>query len=281
MISQIEFARQITETAEPTIFDKSFWRIIPSCSRRYGDGIFWVKFYCEFYNLDILADSNVAINFEVRDKKNKVVKSGSVVQEKKQARVLIDSLNLENLRPGPYELVIYTFDNEGDVISRSGSFSVTWTSLELVKNDFEGAIEQLRYIASSKEVNRLKNAPKEERMKEWNKFWKSKDPTPDTDVNEVEDEYYARIAYSNRHYEIPYKEGWRTDMGMIHIINGKPDDIESHPFDLETKPYEIWYYYYPRRRFLFIDDGGYGEYVLQYPYDGDVNKQINVRGGGP
>jgi GWxTD domain-containing protein len=280
-ISQIEFARQVEKSSDKTVFDKNGWRIIPSCSRRFGDGIYWLKYYYEIYNNDNFDKQSLVINFEIRDRKNNVIKTGSSEKNNAEPYAFVDSLNLENLKPGRYDLIIYTQNKDGDIINRSGNFSITWSSLELVKNDFESAVEQLRYIASTKEMDQLKNAPKDDRIKEWNEFWKSKDPSPDTDENEIENEYYRRISYTNRHFDLPQREGWRSDMGMIYIINGAPDDIEKHPFDIETKPYEIWYYYNPRRRFLFIDENGYGEYVLQYPYDGDVNKAINIYGGGP
>ena len=280
-ISHIEFARQIAEIGDPTVFDKKYYRVIPACSRRYGDDLQWLKFYFQFYNYDS-TKTTADFTFEVRDHKNKVMGGKVVRYNIGSATGIIDSLNLNELKPGPYELVVFTPDESGkDYITRTGSFTVNWSALELVKHDFDNAVEQLRYIATGAEIKRLKEAAEADRVKEWNAFWRAKDPTPDTDENEIKDEYYRRIAYSNKHYEIPNKDGWRTDMGMINIINGQPDEIERHPFDMDTKPYEIWYYYNPRRRFLFIDVRGYGEYLLQYPFDGDINKNINIFGGGP
>ena len=280
-ISHIEFARQIADIGEPTVFDKEYYRVIPACSRRYGDDLQWLKFYFQFYNPDSGKDT-ADFTFEVKDNKNRVM-GGKVVRYNIGSTTgIIDSLNINELKPGPYELVVFTPDESGkDFITRTGSFSVNWSALELVRHDFDNAVEQLRYIATGAEIKKLKGVDEADRVREWNAFWKAKDPTPDTDENEIKNEYYRRIAYSNKHYEIPNKDGWRTDMGMINIINGQPDEIERHPFDMETKPYEIWYYYNPRRRFLFIDVRGYGEYLLQYPFDGDVNKSINIFGGGP
>lgn len=281
MISQIEFARDIYDVEEPTVFDKGNWRIVPSCSRRYGEGMSRLKFYFELYNGRLIHKDELEFIYEIRDRKNKVVLSGSAIKLNGESNQYVDSLQLSNFKPGEHSLVIYTRDSDDKLVSRIGSFTVHWTAQELVENDFGSAIQQLRYIANSKEIKQLKKADKESRLEEWNKFWKSKDPSPDTDINELKDEYYRRISYSNHQYNLPNKPGWLTDMGMIHVINGKPDDIDRHPFDIETKPYEIWYYYNPRRRFLFIDVNGYGEYILQYPYDGDVNKRINIYGGGP
>ena len=57
-------------------------------------------------------------------------------------------------------------------------------------------------------------------------------------------------------------------MGMIYIIYGEPEQVESHPFELNSKPYQIWYYYSLSRTFVFVDEIGTGDYELQYPYDG-------------
>jgi hypothetical protein len=38
------------------------------------------------------------------------------------------------------------------------------------------------------------------------------------------------------------REGYRTDRGRVYIVYGPPDDIERHPNESDTKPYEIWTY---------------------------------------
>jgi GWxTD domain-containing protein len=281
-ISDIEFAGKVLAVdAETSNFDKGDWQVIPSCSRRYGDRQTQLRFYYELY-----MNNNTARDFQIiyriATKKNDVVLSRTVDGRFKKEAGHIDSLSLVKLKPGPYRFVISVVDSSNDkIVEKSAGFSLVWSALELVKNDFEAAVEQLAYIASTDEMNQLRKAPEDNRIEEWNSFWQENDPSPGTAENELKDEYYRRLAYANEQYGLPIKEGWKTDMGMIYIINGEPDEIERHPFDIETKPYEIWYFYSPRRRFLFIDVRGYGEYELQYPYDGDINKRINIYGGGP
>lgn len=277
--SNILFASEISPVEDSSVFDKGGLIIIPSVSRRFGDDINQLKFYYEYYNIDPKTDS-IQITYKIVDRKNNEYLTKTISKEKHKFNRYVDSLSLENVLPGPYELIITA---KGDFskkdIRQRGFFNLVWSSLEMVKNDYKTAVNQLVYIANSSEIKRLKDIPKDIRVDEWNKFWESKDPSPDTPENEIKDEYYKRIAYVNQRFSIPNKAGWRTDMGMTYIIHGEPDDIERHPFDIDTKPYEIWYFYKPRRRFLFIDARGYGEYELQYPYDGDVTKQINVYGG--
>ncbi len=279
--SDIQFAREVILIDEPSTFNKNNLRIIPACSRRYGDGLSQLKFYYELYNVHETFDAPRFV-YEVISRKNDIVVSDTVFKSAQLQNCFVGSINLENFAPGPYNLIISVLtEKKGKKIQVNGKFNIFWSALEMVKNDFKTAIDQLYYIAASSEMEKLRDAPEDQRIKEWNKFWKSKDQSSGTDENEIKDEYYKRLAYANRKFGIPIKEGWKTDMGMIHIIHGESDDIERHPFDIDSKPYEIWYFYNPRRRFLFIDTKGYGEYELQYPYDGDVNKRINIYGGGP
>ena len=97
-------------------------------------------------------------------------------------------------------------------------------------------------------------------------FWKSLDPNPQTEKNELMDEYYKRVNYANENFSNMGMEGWRTDRGRILIKFGFPDDIERHPFEAGTYPYEIWRYYDLRKVFLFIDRTGFGDYVLHPNY---------------
>ena len=281
MFSSIEFAREISEAGEPNVFDKSPWKVIPSCSRIYGDSNNELKYYYEYYSDKQVGDTTYFI-FEVLDNKNNYVVSDTVCSKITKLNGFVGKLSLEKLKPGYYNLVIKDQSSKkGKTVSTSGNFKIALSGLAMVEYDIDIAIDQLRYIANSKEMDKLRNAGKDKIIQLWNEFWKSRDPSPGTQENELRDEYYRRIAYSNKYYSLPGKDGWKTDMGRIHIIYGEPDDIERHPFDIDVRPYEIWYYYKPRQRFLFIDEKGYGEYTLQYPYDGDISKQIDFRKGKP
>lgn len=61
-------------------------------------------------------------------------------------------------------------------------------------------------------------------------------------------------------------------MGMVFIILGTPSNIDRHPFELDSKPYEIWHYYEINRQYVFVDYTGFGDYRLVTPFYGDVNK---------
>jgi len=60
-------------------------------------------------------------------------------------------------------------------------------------------------------------------------------------------------------------EGWRTDRGMVYIRFGAPENVERHPFETNSRPYEVWRYYNLNYEFVFVDDTGFGDYRLRYP----------------
>jgi len=138
------------------------------------------------------------------------------------------------------------------------------------EDKYNEMVEQLRYIASPQDLTRLKNAKSsEERLKAYEDFWTGKDPTPGTDLNELKEEYLARVRYAEEHFKRG-DLGWRSDRGKVYIKYGPPDEIDSHPFEAETRAYEVWFYYGKNRKFIFIDRYGFGRYELFYPEGGQI-----------
>ena len=54
--------------------------------------------------------------------------------------------------------------------------------------------------------------------------------------------YKSRVEHANESFGMLGREGYRTDRGRVYIVYGPPDDIERHPNESDTKPYEIWTY---------------------------------------
>jgi len=152
------------------------------------------------------------------------------------------------------------------VLARSiRAFSVRWHDLPPTITNLDKAVEQLRYVAKDAELDYIREAKDpEEKKRRFVEFWDKHDPDPQTPRNELMEEYYARVAYANKNYS-HYVEGWKTDMGMVYITFGPPESIERHPFELSTRPYEVWYYYQQNREFVFVDETGFGDYRLRYP----------------
>ena len=152
---------------------------------------------------------------------------------------------------------------------RSIPLRVQWSGTSSLMPDFEDAIEQMRYLShtgyfSSRDFKKMMNAQGEEKKDIFTEIWKSIDPTPHTENNELMNEYYYRVHVANQRFS-GHRDGWRSDRGMIFVIYGEPDAVEEHNMEIDTKPYMIWYYYSVNRSFIFIDHTGFGDYQLSEP----------------
>ncbi|MCP4631596.1 MAG: GWxTD domain-containing protein [candidate division Zixibacteria bacterium] len=179
-----------------------------------------------------------------------------------------ESLNIGTIPPGKYRihLEVYDADYSSMLTSRKADFIIDWSLKTLVENNFDIALDHLRYIATHEERKDLKKVDRTVRLDAISRFWKKHDPTPTTPQNELKEEYYSRVKYVNNNFSNFGRPGYLTDFGMVFITYGRPEQIERHPFELNSKPYEIWYYYRHNRKFIFVDKTGYGSYELAYPY---------------
>jgi GWxTD domain-containing protein len=205
-------------------------------------------------------------------KKNQVVshvQKEAVTGRKTQMFLKIDS---SGLSMGTYFLSVTATgqiaSGENPMIIRgttSRTFNIRASDLPVAIVDLDKAIDQLIYIARESELEYVRSATTEdEKRKRFLEFWSKRDPDPQTHRNELLEEYYGRVQHANQNFT-HFLEGWRTDMGMVFIRFGTPDNIERHPFDVSNKPYEIWYYYQLNRQFIFVDESGFGDYRLRYP----------------
>ncbi|MDX2188723.1 MAG: GWxTD domain-containing protein, partial [Bacteroidota bacterium] len=106
-------------------------------------------------------------------------------------------------------------------------------------------IDPIIYIASDDERKALKNAKKPK--KKLDDFWLDLGQDKEFARTLIR-RYYKKVELANQFFTC-HKEGWKTDMGMIYIIFGIPDEI----FRSDTK--ETWNYKkkpnLPAVRFIF------------------------------
>jgi len=274
-LSGVEFVRSISDTLINPKFEKDGKEVIPSVSRVFGDPESKVFIYYEIYKGEAESE-NYLLGYSIRNvaSKEEVLDSQDTVELKEDVSRVFKSFEMDKFPEGEYDLLLRMLNPKGRVVDKKEeTFFVQRSLLSLLKTDYQKAVEQLKYIASPDEMERLKEAEEKQRLELWVDFWRSKDPTPQTPENELQEEYYRRLAYANANFGIFKKEGWRTDMGRIYIIYGHPDEVERHPFERERKPYQIWYYYKRNIRVIFVDESGYGEYEIQSIYERGVKRR--------
>jgi len=260
-LSDIMIVSRLTTTLE----GKS--RVVPNISGNVGtegEGFF---LYFEVY--DSTASGTVRLTSKIYNQAKELVKKSmqqeALTAERTQSFMKIDSLTLP---VGTYLVSVEAVKTGGGSdrqASTSRTFSIRWSDIPLSITDLTKAVEQLRYIAPPAEYEYVRDAATdEERKTRFLDFWTKRDPDPSTPRNELMEEYYQRVEYAAKNFG-HFIEGWKTDMGMVYIRYGPPENIERHPFDAGNKPFEVWYYYQQERQFVFVDDSGFGDYRLRYP----------------
>ncbi|HOW86815.1 MAG TPA: GWxTD domain-containing protein [Candidatus Aminicenantes bacterium] len=73
-------------------------------------------------------------------------------------------------------------------------------------------------------------------------FWKHRDPSPGTDVNEFRDEHQKRLTYVNRMFRGAGRPGWKTDRGKVYIILGPPRTTRQFAGISTVYESEVWSY---------------------------------------
>ncbi len=241
--------------------------VVPSISSNVGNIPDAMHLFFEVYNNSGKSDS-VRFSAVVRNRKEEVVLTSDTVQYCVAGRnEVFLQIDQRSLPVGEYAVVVTAAPSDHHLQRASAlrSFSVRWHGLPSSLSNLDDAVEQLRYIASSSELDSIKTAPtQEEKRKRFSDFWKKKNPNPNTPRNERMVEFYARVEFANRHFA-HFMDGWKTDMGMVYIIFGPPGNVERHPFESDSKPYEVWTYYAENQTFVFVDESGLGEYHLITP----------------
>ena len=187
-----------------------------------------------------------------------------------------------NLEMGRYLLTYEIIQGEERAQSTS-AFSVGWEGLPQSVAHFDEAIDQMKYIASGKEMKNIKNKKGNEKLKAFKEYWDKKEPTPGIGGNKLMIKYYQRINYAKRYFANARGSvaGWLSDRGYIYVLMGGPDEIytqtsssySSTYSSVYDNPHETWYYYDKRREYTFIDETGFGDYKLISPIyyeDSDV-----------
>ena len=128
-------------------------------------------------------------------------------------------------------------------------------------NDIDEIVGVMEYIIQKKsEYKKFKFLEESYQWDYVDKFWKSKDPSPETIENELLMQLNKRVKFSNKNFSIRMP-GWKSDRGRVYIIYGAPDYIEDSSQDHTGYTYQKWVY--PNgKQFIFVDMSMSGDYSL-------------------
>jgi len=129
-----------------------------------------------------------------------------------------DTMSIMFPESGVYLCSVDRNSDEGYTFFNFGENFPSMTSPEVM-------IEPLAYLASEEEMNELRSSAKPKVSLD--EFWIKCGGNIDKS-RELIRIYYTRILYSN-YYFTSFKEGWRTERGMIYTIYGPPDKVYKGP----------------------------------------------------
>ncbi len=262
-LSDLILANSVSISEDLLAFKRGEYSIVPNVGGIFEDQEPDLLLYYEIYGLPL--GRLVEEIYQIRDKMGRVLAADSLMMEVKgDPSSRVHHFSLRDLEPGRYEMWVILKVSSDEEREVKREFRMHWMDTAPSTEGYHTAIEQLRYIATPQELKGLKECPASKRREFLREFWKRRDPTPETSRNELEEEYYRRVEFSNAYFK-EMVDGWKSDRGRIYIIYGRPDEVERHPFETETVSYQIWYYYEKKYKFVFIDRHGFGDYELVSP----------------
>jgi len=287
-LSDIQLSSQIQQVSkdDKNIFYKNTLEVIPHPSAVFGIGLPIMFIYLEAYNLTKISSGKYLVNIQVFDVTGKNVRDIKKYKTKRnESSVEVYSINCSDLPSGSYLLKFILSDSvdlNNNAISMKKFYiynpqvkppkvtadlttMITDEYGSMTEEEIDREFETVKYIALPKEKDEYSGLKTLEAKKTFMvNFWRNRDLDDDPTQNIYKDRYKNYLRYVNQNYRTGQKEGWKTDRGRVYLMYGQPDEIERHPNEMDSKPYEIWYYHNldGGSQFVFIDRSSMGDYIL-------------------
>ncbi len=288
-MSGIELCSTITKGNGSGIFYKNTYDVIPNPTAIYGLGMPIIYYYLEVYNIPPGAgDSSFTAGYEIRDSYGQVRKSSYRAREKfGNSSVEVGTINGSNLKTGAYTFTYTVVDSAVNLYAVSsrkffiynpnlgkpespdttitGSAILSSVYTTMGKDQLDKEFAEARYISSTEERNRYEKLTTVDSKRQFlYDFWNKRKSDEVSKSGDARSQYLERIAYANDHFRAGMRDGWKTDRGRVYVLYGNPDEIDRHPNETDSKPYEIWTYNSLEGgvSFDFVDRTGFGDYSL-------------------
>jgi len=303
-ISDVDICSSIKKIPKDpkNVFYKNTLEVVPNPTKTFGYGLPILYYYVEAYNLLVSAQGGIYhIQISIYDSENQEV----ISQEKSKNRtndssVEVGTVNVGALSSGTYKFKFSLIDSAANLTVSSAKqvfihnpgkvaeVEVTVTADDYMASEFGSKTEReldkdfdvLRYIADRTEISQYKRLHTVVSKREFLfDFWKRRDPSPTTPVNESKLEYNRRLQYVNINYASGFKEGWRSHRGRVYIMYGPPEELIREEYDADQKAHELWYYHNLQGgvMFVFADLSGFQDYRLIHSTHRDEIQDIYWR----
>jgi GWxTD domain-containing protein len=127
---------------------------------------------------------------------------------------------------GAYQLDVRLWQ-EGDAgaLQRRARFSVAWEPGTWSRNAADIA-DDVHFLLEARDEERFPAMQPGEQERLLDEFWRRRDPSPETAVNEAYETFRERVAHANREFSRHgIGKGMFSDMGRVYIRYGQPTDL--------------------------------------------------------
>ncbi|MFU8860200.1 MAG: GWxTD domain-containing protein [Cyclonatronaceae bacterium] len=138
-------------------------------------------------------------------------------------------------------------------------FRNLWLDMPVSLLNLNTSIDMLRFIADRETIREMRRGSDAEKEAKFRAFWDKRNPTPETEFNELMAEYYRRIDYAFDNFSTPNVPGYESDQGKVYITHGEPQRIRRS-FPVNEPAREVWEY--PDQSFVFVARTGFGDFEL-------------------
>jgi len=276
-LSQIELASEISADSMPSRFRKGALQITPRPERRFseasGNQLFY---YAEIYDPQGQAKYVRVAYSSAQDPTFRIVEQ-ETLSPSRGSRIKYGGFSLQGLEAGFYRLHIQLLGGEDRVLATSqANFIIEQKVLEPLPQqrkilEEQTALEReggefytmIELIATQKELSDYSRLSPEGKKEFLRRFWKKRDPNPETPENEALEEHVKRYRYADAMFREQNKPGRETDRGRMYIKYGPPDEIEKKVLESGSNDVLIWRYN-NGQELIFSDRLGVGRFELVY-----------------
>lgn len=287
-ISDLQFAQSIRKSEDQSsLFYKNTYEVVPNPANLYGEAMPVLYYYAEIYNINVNAQSEVLRLDQVvlNSRDHQVYHKSKYISRKNSSVVEAGAINVNKLPTGTYTMLLTVADTTqnlkalmskkffvfnasiADTIAEKGG-EAGFMSSEFAAMGEEELAEVFsisKYVATKAEINKWGSITDLDGKRNFMfNFWKDRDRDLSTPENEYKRDYFKRVSSANSQFGTFQKKGWQTDRGRVFIMYGEPSEIERHPNEVDTKPYEVWLYHNMEGgvEFVFGDLTGFSDYML-------------------
>lgn len=195
--------------------------------------------------------------------------------------VMKGATELAGLPEGQYQLQV-DLAMAGQTVRRTAPFSMRslvqaaqrFVADRSTDDGFFGAMREreldlaeapLIYIQKRGELNVYRGLSVAAKQKFLADFWRKRDPTPQTPINEARENFYKSIQVANQRYGEEghnVEEGWRTDRGRIFLKQGDPRDARRRESKGSQPALWLWSYTAGTKWYIFADYSNNNVYRL-------------------